>query len=55
MENETKQQGGLGRAFIAIGLLIILASLFFGSAWIGVMLGIILIVVGLAAGGRVQT
>ena len=54
MEKETKESSGLGRAFMAIGLLIILAGLVFTNWWIAGF-GAVLLAVGLLLGGTVQT
>lgn len=54
MENKTeKSNSSLGRAFIAIGLLIVLAGLIFTSWLIGIF-GLLLVGIGFAIGGNVQ-
>jgi hypothetical protein len=52
MEKKTRS-GGLGRAFIGIGLLVILLTVW-SFGWYGLGLGLILIAVGFAIGGRIQ-
>ena len=53
MENETKKPSSLGRAFIGVGLLIVLLGVIFTSWLIGGF-GAIVAAVGFAIGGNIQ-
>ncbi len=53
MESKTTSSP-LGRAAIAVGLLIVLPSLFLGPAWGGIIFGLLVTAVGLAAGVRIE-